>query len=283
MTLPEQIARCAKPLVAPNKKVYSTLSLADRDALAATAGVLKREVELTALEAGTVPQRYLRNMGSLGVEGQKKLLQSRVFLVGVGGLGGTIAQLLARMGVGTLMVADGDCFSEDNLNRQAFCLEMNVGVSKVQVARAQLAQINAATVVETFEGFLQEGGFASLVKGSSVAIDALDNLPSRFQLEKACKEGGVPLVHGAVAGFSGQVTVIFPEDMGFKAIYGEPQTTPEKGIEVELGNLAGIVSTVASLQVQEAVKVITGIGRPLRNRLLFLDTMNGSAEIISLK
>ncbi|MCX5908856.1 MAG: ThiF family adenylyltransferase [Deltaproteobacteria bacterium] len=201
MTLPEQIARCAKPLVAPNKKVYSTLSLADRDALAAAAGVLKREVELTALEAGTVPQRYLRNMGSLGVEGQKKLLQSRVFLVGVGGLGGTIAQLLARMGVGTLMVADGDCFSEDNLNRQAFCLEMNVGVSKVQVARAQLAQINAATVVETFEGFLQEGEFASLVKGSSVAIDALDNLPSRFQLEKACKEGGVPLVHGAVAGF----------------------------------------------------------------------------------
>ncbi|MCX5908855.1 MAG: hypothetical protein NTY64_17185 [Deltaproteobacteria bacterium] len=71
--------------------------------------------------------------------------------------------------------------------------------------------------------------------------------------------------------------------MGFKAVYGEPQTTPEKGIEVELGNLAGIVSTVASLQVQEAVKVITGIGQPLRNRLFFLDTMNGSAEIISLK
>jgi len=102
-------------------------------------------------------------------------------------------------------------------------------------------------------------------------------------LEKVCKEGKVPLVHGAVAGFSGQVTTIYPEDVGFKAFYGESQTIPEKGIEVELGNLAGIVSTVASLQVQEVIKIITGLGRPLRNRLLFLDSLNGSAEIISLK
>jgi molybdopterin/thiamine biosynthesis adenylyltransferase len=79
------------------------------------------------------------------------------------------------------------------------------------------------------------------------------------------------------------VTTIFPEDIGFRAFYGDPKTTPEKGIEVELGNLAGIVSTIASLQVQEAVKVLTGLGRPLRNRLLFIDSLNGAAEIISLK
>ena len=102
-------------------------------------------------------------------------------------------------------------------------------------------------------------------------------------MERACKEGKIPLVHGAVAGFTGQVTTIYPEDVGFRTFYGDPQNAPEKGIEVELGNLAGIVSTIASLQVQEAVKVITGIGRPLRNRLLFLDSLNGSAEAISLK
>ena len=116
-----------------------------------------------------------------------------------------------------------------------------------------------------------------------MAIDALDNMPSRFILERACRGAGVPLVHGAVAGFSGQLMTIFPEDAGFQAIYGNGETTPEKGIETELGNLAGIVSAVGSLQVQETVKVLTGIGRPLRNRLLFLDSLNGVAEIISLK
>jgi molybdopterin/thiamine biosynthesis adenylyltransferase len=187
------------------------------------------------------------------------------------------------MGLGILVIADGDSFSEDNLNRQTFSLEENVGVSKVEVARSQIMKINAATEVEAYEGYVTDKELAFLIRGAQVAIDALDNMPSRFRLEKVCKEAKLPLVHGAVAGFSGQVTVIYPEDIGFRAFYGNPSTVPEKGIEVELGNLAGIVSAVASVQVQEAVKIITGLGRPLRNRLLFFDSLNGSAEIISLK
>jgi len=283
MNLRDQILKCAKPYLAPNKQTLSTLSLKERDAIATSCGLPKREVEIAALDLEVWPQRYLRNAGSLGLAGQKKLLQSRALLIGVGGLGGTIAQLLARMGLGTLILADGDFFSEDNLNRQAFSLEQNIGQGKVQVACAEILKINAATEVEIFAGFVKENELASLMRGVNVAIDALDNMPTRFLLEKVCKEGKVPLVHGAVAGFSGQVTTIYPEDVGFKAFYGESQTIPEKGIEVELGNLAGIVSTVASLQVQEVIKIITGLGRPLRNRLLFLDSLNGSAEIISLK
>jgi len=283
MNLREQILKCAKPYLAPNKQTLSTLSLKERNAIATSCGLPKREVEIAALDLEVWPQRYLRNAGSLGLAGQKKLLQSRALLIGVGGLGGTIAQLLARMGLGTLILADGDFFSEDNLNRQAFSLEQNIGQGKVQVACAEILKINAATEVEIFAGFVKENELASLMRGVNVAIDALDNMPTRFLLEKVCKAGKVPLVHGAVAGFSGQVTTIYPEDVGFKAFYGESQTIPEKGIEVELGNLAGIVSTVASLQVQEVIKIITGLGRPLRNRLLFLDSLNGSAEIISLK
>ena len=283
MNLRDQILKCAKPYLAPNKQTLSTLSLKERNAIATSCGLPKREVEIEALDLEVWPQRYLRNAGSLGLAGQKKLLQSRALLIGVGGLGGTIAQLLARMGLGTLILADGDFFSEDNLNRQAFSLEQNIGQGKVQVACAEILKINAATEVEIFAGFVKENELASLMRGVNVAIDALDNMPTRFLLEKVCKEGKVPLVHGAVAGFSGQVTTIYPEDVGFKAFYGESQTIPEKGIEVELGNLAGIVSTVASLQVQEVIKIITGLGRPLRNRLLFLDSLNGSAEIISLK
>ncbi|MBI5966650.1 MAG: HesA/MoeB/ThiF family protein [Deltaproteobacteria bacterium] len=283
MTLRDHILKCAQPCVAPNKKTCFVISLCDRDTIAAACGLSKREVEIAALEAGVIPQRYLRNMGSLEIAGQKKLLQGKALLVGSGGLGGTIALLLARMGLGALVIADGDFFSEDNLNRQVFSLEQNVGQSKVQVARSAILKINAATEIEIFEGFVGEKELERFIKGANVAIDALDNMPSRFMLEKVCKEARVPLVHGAVAGFSGQVTVIYPEDVGFRAFYGDAQTTPEKGVEIELGNLAGIVSAVASIQVQEAVKIITGLGRPLRNRLLFLDSLNGSAEIISLK
>jgi molybdopterin/thiamine biosynthesis adenylyltransferase len=283
MPLRERILENAKPYVAPNRQTFSTLTLADRDELAALFHASRREVEIAALEAAVVPQRYLRNMGSLGIQGQIRLLRSTALLIGAGGLGGTIAQLLARMGVGKLIVADGDSFSEDNLNRQALSEEGNTGARKVQAAQRSLALINRATEVEIYDGFVKEKEFGGLLAGVQVAIDALDNMPTRFRMETACKEAKVPLVHGAVAGFSGQITVIFPEDPGFRAIYGDPQTAPEKGIETELGNLAGIVSAVAALEVQEVVKILTGTGRPLRNRLLFLDSLNGAAEIISLK
>ena len=283
MTLHEHILKSAQPCFLPNKRPCSIISISERDAIAAALSLPKRHVEIAALEAGVVPQRYIRNIGSLGISGQKKLLQAKALLVGAGGLGGTIAQLLARMGLGILVIADGDSFTEDNLNRQAFSLEENVGVSKVQAARSQIMKINAATEVETYEGYVTGKELSFLIQGANVAVDALDNMPSRFSLETVCKEAKVPLVHGAVAGFSGQVTVIYPEDTGFASFYGSPAAAPEKGIEVELGNLAGIVSAVASVQVQEAVKIITGIGRPLRNRLLFLDSLTGSVETISLK
>ncbi len=283
MTLQDYIHQCCQPTLTPSQKTYKTISLADRDRIASTLGVSKKAVEIAALEAGVVPRRYLRNMGSLGIPGQLKLLQAKALLVGVGGLGGTIAQLLARMGLGALIIADGDSFSEDNLNRQAFAMEKNVGVSKVQVAQEEILKINGVTEIETFQGFVTERELPLLLKDVSLAIDALDNIPSRFLLEKACKGKGIPLVHGSVAGFCGQVTVIYPEDIGFRALYGNADQLPEKGIEVELGNLAGIVSAVASLEVQESIKVITGLGRPLRNRLLFLDSMSGIAEVIVFK
>ncbi len=281
--LREHIRKCAQSHLAPDKKTWPTITLADRDRIAGLFGLPKRVVEIAALEAGVVPLRYLRNIGSLGVKGQLRLLQAKVLILGTGGLGGTVALLLARLGLGALIIADGDFFSEDNLNRQALAAENNVGEKKVQVALKELAKINGATEVVAHAGFVREKELNSLIKGVDVAIDALDNLPSRFLLEKVCRQEKVPLVHGAVAGFSGQIMVIYPEDLGLQIIYGDPQNAPEQGIEVELGNLPGIVSAVASLQVQEAVKIITGLGQPLRNRLFFLDSFTATAEVISLR
>ncbi len=279
----EHILKNARPIRTPDQQNYPTLSLSDCESISRACGVSKRSVEIAALDAGVVPQRYLRNIGSLGIEGQKKLLQAKALLVGVGGLGGTIAQLLARMGLGRLVIADGDCFTEDNLNRQAFSSEQGIGLGKVQVAQSEIHKINSAVEVEIYDRFITEQESATLLKESDVAIDALDKISSRFMLEKICKQVRVPLVHGAVAGFNGQVMTIFPEDSGLEAIYGSPRIALEKGAEVELGNLAGIVSATASLQVQEVVKIITGLGRSLRNRFLFLDSLNGAAEIIALK
>jgi molybdopterin/thiamine biosynthesis adenylyltransferase len=281
--LSEIILQRAQPYTAPNQRIYSTLTLPDRDFISATLALSKKGVEIAALETGIIPQRYLRNMGTLGPSGQLKLLKARVLIIGAGGLGGTTAHLLARMGLGTLILVDGDCFSEDNLNRQAFSSEQNIGQKKVEVIRSEILKINAAVEVETFAEVAREKELDRLIKGADVAMDALDNMSTRLLLEKVCKKERVPMVHGAVAGFGGQMTTIFPEDAGFRAFYGDSLTTPESGIEVELGNLPGIVSAIASLRVQEAVKIITGLGRPLRNRLLFLDSLNGAAEMISLK
>jgi hypothetical protein len=183
MTLQDQILKSAKPILAPNQKALSTLSLQDRDSLASSFGLSRRAVEIAALDLEVWPRRYLRNAGSLGVAGQKSLLQAKALLIGAGGLGGTIALLLARMGLGSLVIADGDSFSESNLNRQALSLESNLGSKKVRVAQAEMAKINAATEVEVFEGFVAEKELSTLIRGVQAAMDALDNMPSRWCTE----------------------------------------------------------------------------------------------------
>jgi molybdopterin/thiamine biosynthesis adenylyltransferase len=283
MDLDQRIRQHAQTYQGPTGKTFSILPLADGQEIAAALNLPRRRVELAALDLGIWPRRYLRNAGSLGIEGQKKLLQSRALVVGTGGLGGTVAQLLARIGVGMLVLADGDSFTEDNLNRQAFSFESNLGASKVQAARSEISRINASTEVQIFEGVAGAKELSQLTQGAHLAIDALDNLPGRFILEKACRHAGIPMIHGAVAGFQGQILVVYPEDPGLQAIYGAPQSMPAKGVELELGNLPGIVSAIASLQVQEAVKILTGLGQPLRHRLFFLDSLEGSVQTIHLK
>jgi molybdopterin/thiamine biosynthesis adenylyltransferase len=283
MDLDQQIRQHAQIDRGPSGKTFSTLTLAGCDEISAALNLSRKKVELAALDLGVWPRRYLRNAGSLGTAGQKKLLQSRALVVGAGGLGGTVAQLLARIGVGTLVLADGDSFGEENLNRQAFSFESNLGASKVQAARSEILRLNASTEVQTFAGRVGEKELSHLTQGANLAIDALDNLPTRFLLEKACRHAGIPMVHGAVAGFQGQILVIYPDDVGLQTLYGDPQSMPERGVEMELGNLPGIVSAIASLQVQEAVKILTGLGQPLRHRLFFLDSLEGSVQIIHLK
>jgi molybdopterin/thiamine biosynthesis adenylyltransferase len=269
--------------VSPSGRVYSKISFKAVQLAALQLSCSIKEVEITALENGVVPERYERSLGTIGgAEGQIVLLKSRAAVVGLGGLGGFASELWARMGVGTLVLIDGDSFSESNLNRQLLATEENIGQSKAEAARQRIKLINAAveTVVHKEMAIKENIGF--MLRGCNVVLDCLDNLQTRFLLQDSCQQLGIPLVHGAIAQFFGQVSTIMPGDPGFKAIYKFYEKGKDKGIERELGNPSTTPALVSAWQVQEAIKVLLSNEATLRNRLLFIDTLHGGTETILL-
>ena len=288
---------------AVGKEKVSLLSVTEEKRLAEAYQVGAARVQRLAMEAEILPARYMRNFGTMGFEGQLALLNARVGIVGSGGLGGTVVELLVRMGVGHLVVVDFDQFEDNNLNRQLLCTETNLGESKTKAAWERAAQLNSAVTVTPIENKLSPDNGRDFFGSCDMLVDALDNMSARFALQDlARKTLGLPLVHGAIGGFTGQVTTIFPEDRGLETIYGslyqkwqekqasreqtqadgaaEESEVPDKLAEVELGNPAGTPTLTAAWQVQEVVKCLTGQGELLRHRLLYLDSFSGLVEVI---
>jgi molybdopterin/thiamine biosynthesis adenylyltransferase len=278
----DNIAESAETHTNPDGKKYPVINLKAVTSISQAQRITAREVEITALKQGITPWHYLRNIGTIGMDGQIKLLRSTVAVVGAGGLGGTITELLARQGIGHIIIIDNDRFAEQNLNRQLLSTEKNLGDYKATAAAKRVKDINSAVTVTTFLKKLTEKNAHRLLDGANVVADGLDNLPSRFVVEKACRDLGIPYVYGTIAGFIGQLMTIFPEDTGLSCIYGRSDNPPEKGIEVKIGNPSATPAIIAAWQVQEIVKIITGIGKPLRNHLLILDAMEGTADKIKL-
>ena len=266
----------------PDGEEYLSLSVKDTEKIAADSGVAGKEVEITALENGIIPERYTRNMKMLSVNDQLKLLSATVTIVGLGGLGGTVTEMAARMGIGKLNLIDGDVFEDSNLNRQVTSSTAKIGMPKADVARHRVLEINPGITVESHRLFLEEENAQGLIEGSDVAVDCLDSLKTRYLLATACRKAAVPLVIAAVAGLSGQVTVFFPEDNGFENIYGIPGEIPEKGVETLLGNLAPVVGMIANIECAEVLKILLGRGTPLRNRMLVVDLMESTFETVDL-
>ena len=241
-----------------------------------------REAELAALEIGVVPWRYLRNLGTVGLKGQARLLRATVAVVGLGGLGGYVAEALARMGVGRLVLIDGDLFEEHNLNRQVLSAETNLGTDKVQAARQRVAEINGAVEVIGHAVTLTRENLPRLLGEADVVVDALDRLPIRLTLQEGAQALGIPMVHGSIAGFLGQVMTIFPGDPGLRSLYGDADELPEQGLEAQLGTPAATPMAVAAWEAQEVVKVLLDHGELLRNRLLVMDMQSGIIEILQM-
>jgi len=219
---------------------------------------------------------YSRQLLLWGEEGQSKLRKSVVTVVGCGGLGGFVIESLTRLGVGKIIAIDPEVFEESNLNRQILSKLTNLGRSKAEEALKRVKEINPEVRLIPIKERLSEENAERLLSGSDVIIDALDNIPSRRILIKSASKLGIPLIHGAVHGWWGRICVVRNEAV-LNKLYPEGAKTPEA-----IPAIAPVVSIVAGYEVCEAIKIILGVGKPLINKLMMIDTIEGEVYIVDL-
>jgi molybdopterin/thiamine biosynthesis adenylyltransferase/rhodanese-related sulfurtransferase len=222
--------------------------------------------------------RQLRLAG-VGAEGQRRLLDARVVVVGAGGLGSPAAFYLAAAGVGTLALVDDDRVERSNLQRQILHTDRAVGVPKVASARERLLALNPSLRVDAVEARVGPDNVEALLRGADVVIDGSDTFAARYLLDAACRELGIPLVYGAVERFTGQVAVF---DAGrrrgaapcYRCLFPEPPDAEAAPNCAEAGVLGVLPGLVGLLQATEALKLILGLGEPLVGRVLTVDALS---------
>ncbi|ABR54455.1 UBA/THIF-type NAD/FAD binding protein [Methanococcus vannielii SB] len=221
-------------------------------------------------------ERYKRQiiMDNFGINSQEKLYNSKVTVIGVGGLGTVVSQYLVAAGIGNLGLIDYQEVEISNLNRQILHFEKNIGNLKVVSAKEKLESLNSEVNIKIYPEKLKE----SHIKDSDIVIDCLDNFKARYFLNELSIKYDIPLVHGAIEGLRGQVTTLVPKETPcIECIFkldDENKTFPVLGVT------PGIIG---SIQASEAIKLITGIGKPLKNKLLSIDIENNDYFTFNLK
>ena len=205
-----------------------------------------------------------------GEEGQEKLKRAKVIIAGGGGLGSPSAIYLAAAGVGMIRIVDHDRVELSNLNRQVLHWHKDIGRSKVTSATEKLKKLNPEVEVEAIEETITEDNVSQLMAGFDVVVDAMDNLPTRYLLNKAALEKDIPFVHGAVYGFEGRAMTIIPGKTACLECVYHGATTPGGKFPV-IGVAPAIIGCI---QATEVIKYIVGIGALLTNRLLIYDGLN---------
>ena len=223
--------------------------------------------------------RYERNVNALSVEDVLKLHNAKVCVIGVGGLGGYVIEILARLGILNMTIVDYDVFELNNLNRQLFSKESLIGSYKVDAGAQRIAGVNSDVAINRIREKLTEDNAHEILAGHDIIIDALDNIQTRLMLAKVCTDLYIPMVHGSIAGWYGQVACVLPGDDTLEKVFGDVKAG--YGIEKELGNLPFTASTVASIQCAECVKILTGKYIE-RNTILQIDLLNGEYHKIPL-
>ena len=197
-------------------------------------------------------QRYIRNLGALS-EGECALLREKTVLVaGCGGLGGYLIEMLLRLGVGEIRAADGDRFEASNLNRQLLATPALLGRSKAEAAAERAALVNPDVRFVAAPEFVTEANVEALIRGCDAVLDALDNIASRLLLAKACAETKIPLIHGAICGWSAQAAIVLSGDGLIEKIY------PEGAALTSKASLAFTPPFCAAMQTALCVRLLTG-------------------------
>ena len=224
--------------------------------------------------------RYEKSLGSKGitVEAQEKLFNSKVLVMGAGGLGSNVIMNLCAMGVGQIKIIDDGIVEESDFNRQIIHKAKNIGRARVLSAKDWINEFNPDVRVEVDKIKINELNYYNLINDYDVIVDCFDSYEAKFMMNEIALRHDKVLVHGRVSGFSGQVTTIVPGKSGCLAcIIQKPAFfKPEKKCEI-----SSVITTIAGMQANEVLKVITGIGEPLLNRIVIFDGLKGEFRHIS--
>jgi adenylyltransferase/sulfurtransferase len=223
-------------------------------------------------------ERYKRQMMLFGDEGQERLKKAHIFIAGAGGLGSPVSLYLAVAGVGTITIVDMDRVDQTNLNRQILHFDRDIGKKKTASAEEKLREINPDIMIHAIDVKIDETNAADLVRGADGIVDALDNYPTRYLLNEVAIVKKIPLFHGGIRGFYGQATTIIPGMTPcLKCIFPKP---PPQEVFPVVGATAGFIGTV---QANEVLKYLLGIGELLTGRLFIWDGMQAQVDEIRVE
>lgn len=226
--------------------------------------------------------RYQRQraLPEIGLEGQKRLSEAHVAVVGAGALGSSTLLYLAAAGVGHLRIIDPDRLDETNLQRQVIHRTADLGRLKALSAADAVAALNPEVEVEAVAEALTPDNCRELLKGCDVVADCVDNLQVKYLLSDCSRSLGVTVVYGGIRRFGGVVMTITPESADLRTLYGDPSTETSAP---PIGPFGAVPGIIGSYQAVETIKAITGIGTLLTDRLLTIDTLRGTQTILPLK
>lgn len=222
-------------------------------------------------------ERYSRQtiLSEIGMEGQLKLKAAKVLIVGAGGLGCPVLQYLAAAGVGTIGIADYDKVEISNLQRQILYTNEDIGRYKAEVAKEKAVAINPFIFLESYVANVKKENVLSLIASYDIIVDGSDNFVTRYILNDACIIRNKPLVFGSIFRFEGQVSVFnYHDGPTYRCIFPEPPTADEMPNCAVIGVVATLPGIIGTLQANEVIKVITGIGEVLSGRLLIINALN---------
>ncbi len=227
-----------------------------------------------------ISKRYARNLEKGGIDeiSQEKLLNAKVLVMGAGGLGSGVIMNLCALGIGQIKIIDDDILEESNYNRQIIHKYKNLGRAKVISAKEWANEFNPEIKIEIDKIRINDLNYFNAVEDYDIIVDCFDSYKSKYMLNEIALRHKKILVHGGIQGFCGQVTTIVPQKTGCLSCVVQK---PQKFEQELIASLSPVVSTISSIQALEVLKIITGLGEPLLNRLLVFDGLKGEFKILN--